>query len=69
MPKSGAVVPAFSPFVYSVDTVLPVVDLGERKAWIAQGVALTIQWLLICAGWILTTAVVAGVTNALNRRD
>ena len=68
MHKSGPVVPAFNPFVYTLDTVLPVVDLGEQKAWIAQGAALTIQWLLICAGWILTTAVVAGVTNALNRR-
>lgn len=68
MHKSAAVVPAFNPFVYALDTVLPVVDLGEQKAWVAQGAAQTAEWLLICAGWILTTAVVAGVTNALNRR-
>lgn len=69
MHKSAAVVPAFNPFIYALDTVLPIVDLGEQKAWVAQGGALTVQWLLTCAGWVLTTAVVAGVTNALNRRD
>lgn len=69
MHKSAAVVPAFNPFVYALDMVLPIVDLGEQKAWVAQGAALTAEWLLTCAGWVLTTAVVAGVTKALNRRD
>jgi hypothetical protein len=69
MRQSATVVPAFNPFVYTLDTVLPIIDLGERKAWIAQGAALTVQWLLTCAGWLLTTAVVAGLTSALNRRD
>ena len=67
--SAAAVVPAFNPFVYSLDAVLPIVDLGEQKAWIAQGIALTVEWLLICAGWVLTTAVVAGVTSALNRHE
>ena len=59
-----------NPFIYALDSVLPIIDLGEQKAWIPQGAALTAEWLLTCAGWILTTtAVVAGVTNALNRRD
>jgi hypothetical protein len=69
MRQSATVVPAFNPFVYTLDTVLPIIDLGEQKAWIAQGAALTVQWLLTCAGWLLTTAVVAGLTSALNRRD
>jgi hypothetical protein len=69
MHKSAAVVPAFNPFVYALDTVLPIVDLGEQKAWDAQGAAMTAERLLTCAGWVLTTAVVAGVTKALNRRD
>ena len=69
MRQSATVVPAFNPFVYTLDTVLPIVDLGEQKAWIAQGAALTMQWMLTCAGWLLTTAVVAGLTKALNRRD
>ena len=33
MHRSAAVVPAFNPFVYALDTVLPIVDLGEQKAW------------------------------------
>jgi hypothetical protein len=69
MHRSAAIVPAFNPVVYTLDTLLPVVDLGQHKAWIAQGSALVWSWVLICAGWILTTAVVAGLTNALSRRD
>jgi hypothetical protein len=69
MHQSAAVVPAFNPFIYALDSVLPIIDLGEQKAWTPQGAALTAEWLLTCAGWVLTTAVVAGVTNALNRRD
>lgn len=60
-------VEAFNPFVYALDVLLPIVDLGQQKAWVPQGAAQWCSWGLIAAGWVLTTAVVAGLTNALKR--
>jgi hypothetical protein len=61
------VVQAFNPFVYALDVLLPIVDLGQEKVWVVKGAAQYCSWALIVAGWILTTAVVAGLTNALKR--
>jgi hypothetical protein len=45
--------------------VLPIVDLGRKHSWTAQGGAQLCWWMLTIVDWVLTTAVVAGVTNAL----
>jgi hypothetical protein len=60
--------PPFNRWMYTLDLLLPIVNLGQRDAWLPKGVALWWSWLLIGAGWMLTTAVVAGLTN-LFRRD
>lgn len=56
----------FQPLLYSLDVVLPVVNLGQQDAWIAEGPA---QWwvLLTVAGWILATVVLAVVTGLLKK--
>lgn len=59
--------PQFEPLAYAFDVLIPVVDLGQQQAWLAEGPALVCSWLLILGGWVLTTAVVAGLTNALRR--
>jgi hypothetical protein len=59
--------PAFHPTAYTVDVLLPIVDIGQQKAWLPQGAALYWTWALTGAGWILTTAVVAGLTSILRR--
>ncbi|MEW2354669.1 hypothetical protein [Spirillospora sp. NPDC029432] len=59
--------PAFNAFAYTLDVLLPVVDLGQQKAWQPQGAATYCTWVLIAAGWILTTAVVAGLTGVVKR--
>jgi hypothetical protein len=59
--------PAFHTVAYTLDTLLPIMDLGQEKAWIASGWALYWSWALIGAGWILTTAVVAGLTGIFKR--
>jgi len=58
--------PDFQPFIYTLDLVLPVINLGQRDAWIAQGPA---QWgaLLTVAGWVLATAALAALTGLLRR--
>ena len=67
MHRAAPVVPSFQPVIYALDVLLPIVDLGQQQAWIPQGPALACSWLLTGTGWILTTAVVAGLTNALKR--
>jgi hypothetical protein len=59
---------AFQPVIYTLDLLLPVIDLGQRTAWQPTNETLLIwYWALIAAGWVLTTAVVAGLTGILKR--
>ncbi|MEU5884515.1 hypothetical protein [Spirillospora sp. NPDC047279] len=59
--------PAFHAFGYTLDVLLPIVDIGQQKTWRPQGAAMYWSWTLVAAGWILTTAVVAGLTATLRR--
>jgi hypothetical protein len=59
--------PSFQPAMYSLDTLLPVVDLHQQDYWIPQGLAQWWAWVSILAGWVLTTAVVAALTGILKR--
>ncbi|MEV6828158.1 hypothetical protein [Amycolatopsis sp. NPDC051102] len=67
MKAASATVPEFQPAAYTLDVMLPVVDLGQKKNWFPQDTAQVWSWVLTGAGWVLTTAVVAGLTNALKR--
>jgi hypothetical protein len=60
--------PPFRAFIYTLDLLIPIGGLGQRGAYYWTGG--TAQWLayaLIAIGWMLTTAVVAGVTRTLNK--
>ncbi|WP_344412640.1 hypothetical protein [Amycolatopsis minnesotensis] len=59
--------PSLNRVAYTLDVLLPVIDLGQDKAWVAGGVAQVWAWALTASGWLLTTTVVAGLTNALKR--
>ncbi len=65
--KQGEGAP-FQPLVYTLDLLIPIGGLGQRTAryWSDD----SLQWLayrLIAFSWMLTTAVVAGVTRALQK--
>jgi uncharacterized protein YjbI with pentapeptide repeats len=66
--------PCFSPSVYVLDTLLPIIDLHQESNWVPArprpwGVWYEVlTWGLIASGWILTTAVVAGI-GSLWRRE
>ncbi|MFD4527435.1 oxidoreductase [Streptomyces sp. NPDC058470] len=65
--KEGEGAP-FQPFVYTLDLLIPLGGLGQRANWYwADGGAQWLAYALIAAGWVLTTAVLAGVTRTLNR--
>jgi hypothetical protein len=59
--------PHFSPFVYTLDLLLPVVDLGQKHAFNPAGPQQWLSYLLIAAGWILVTTVAAGAARILSR--
>jgi hypothetical protein len=50
-----------------LDVLLPIVDSVRRRPGVPQESARTLSWVLPGTGWVLTTAVVAGLTNALKR--
>jgi len=66
--------PCFSPSVYVLDILLPIVDLNQERNWVPArtrpwgGWYEVLTWVLIASGWILTTAVVAGI-GSLWRRE
>ena len=43
------------------------ISLGEKAAWTPLGWALYLSWGLIAAGWMLTTAAVAGLAGIFSR--
>ncbi|MGA6170065.1 oxidoreductase [Streptomyces sp. NPDC012600] len=58
----------FQPFVYTLDLLVPIGDLGQRAGWYwSEGGLQWLAYLLIAFGWVLTTAIVAGVTRALQK--
>jgi len=59
--------PAFHPVIYTLDLLLPIVSLGQDSAWIPHGPSERWVWLFLLMGWVLTTAVVAGLTSILKR--
>jgi adhesin HecA-like repeat protein len=65
--KPGEAHPSFHGAVYSLDTLLPVVDLHQQAVWIPDGWVQWWAWASILAGWVLTTAVVAALTGLLKR--
>jgi hypothetical protein len=67
--------PCFNPFVYSFQLLIPGLDLREATYWWPDsskhpwGLPLTIYtWVMIVLGWVLATAVVAGITQLFRRR-
>jgi hypothetical protein len=66
-PLRGANAPAFNPFIYTVDLVVPLVNLGMRAAYDPQGSQRWLAYFLIAMGWIFATTIAAGVARVLRR--
>jgi hypothetical protein len=59
-------IPGFNALLYSLDVILPVVDIKQEAAWIAQGPA-ELGALLTIAGWVLATTAIAALTGLLKK--
>ena len=66
-PANSTAHPQFNPFFYTLDLVLPVVSYGQQSAFTPAGIYQWLSYMLITAGWILATTIIAGLTRALYR--
>ncbi len=60
--------PDFNPVVYTLDLLLPIIDFGQERAFTPDGSHQWLSYVLVITGWILATAIVAGVTRNLSRQ-
>jgi hypothetical protein len=60
--------PHYQPVLYAADLVIPIVNFGQADTWApTTGTAQWVAGILVALGWILATAVVAGITRVLTR--
>jgi hypothetical protein len=59
--------PHFNGIIYTVDLMLPVVNLGQKYAFNPGGAEQWLSYILIAAGWTLATTVAAGAARILRR--
>lgn len=57
----------FQWLAYTLDVLLPIGGLGQKTSWQPTAGFLTFYWVLACAGWVLSAAVVAGLSGILKR--
>jgi hypothetical protein len=63
----GGPYPRFHPVIYTLDLLLPLVDLGQERAYGPSGVMQWVAIILIGSGWLLATTVAAGAGRILRR--
>ncbi|HEX6468397.1 MAG TPA: hypothetical protein VF069_04825 [Streptosporangiaceae bacterium] len=63
MVRADSAGPAFHALAYTLDVLVPIVDLGQQHTWQPQGAAMYWTWAFMAAGWLLTSAVAAGLSG------
>lgn len=59
--------PGWNPLLFSLDTLVPFVSLGQDNAWILSGVDQLVVVLLMGLGWVLLTTIATGVARSFFR--
>ncbi|WP_405473972.1 hypothetical protein [Streptomyces canus] len=59
--------PAYQPWLYTLDLLLPVVNLRQNDIWIPHKAAEWCSMIFIIAGWALATALVVGMGSMFAR--
>ncbi|WP_433607401.1 hypothetical protein ACQP2P_32695 [Dactylosporangium sp. CA-139114] len=59
--------PTWDPLLYTLDLLVPLVDLGHEHAWNPTGPDKAVAVAIMAAGWVLATTVIAGAGRALRR--
>ncbi|MFJ9968564.1 oxidoreductase [Streptomyces avermitilis] len=61
--------PAWSAPIFTLDLLLPILDLGQETQWHTEGISMWIAVILAFAGWVLATSVAVGAAAVLLRRN
>ncbi|WP_322975710.1 oxidoreductase [Actinacidiphila glaucinigra] len=61
--------PTWSAPVFTLDLLLPILDLGQENQWRTAGVSLWLTVVLSFVGWVLATSVAVGAAAVLLRRN
>jgi len=64
---AGPLEPRFEPVIYALDTLVPILGLGEKNAYVPSGPGLWLAWAGMLAGWVLAATVIAAVTRGISR--
>ena len=67
-PLTSSGIPHFNPVIYTLDLLLPVVDLGQKHAFNPAGAEQWLSYLLTAGGWILVSTIAASVARTLTRK-
>ncbi|GHG86043.1 membrane-associated oxidoreductase [Streptomyces lanatus] len=67
-PLKAGEAPDFNPVFYTLDLLLPVISFGQEPAFAPDGGQQWLSYVLVLAGWILATTVIAGVTRTVSRQ-
>ncbi len=59
--------PHFNPVIYTLDLLLPLVDLGQKHSFNPSGAGQWLSYVLTAAGWVLVTTVAAAAARVLRR--
>jgi hypothetical protein len=66
-PLQAGAAPHFNGIIYTLDLMLPVVNLGLKYAYNPRGPEQFLSYFFIAAGWTLATTVAAGAARVLQR--
>ncbi|WP_217171418.1 oxidoreductase [Streptomyces sp. AC512_CC834] len=67
-PLEAGKAPQFNAVFYTLDLLVPIITFGQEGAFAPRDTAQWLAYGLIACGWILATAVTAGVSRALSRQ-
>jgi hypothetical protein len=67
-PLDPSATPHFNPVIYTLDLLVPVVNLGQKNSYNPAGFEQWLSYLLIAAGWILATTIATSITRIITRR-
>ncbi|GAA0321580.1 hypothetical protein NE235_18825 [Actinoallomurus spadix] len=67
-PLKAGEAPHFNPVMYTLDLLLPIVDLGQQNAFNPAGAQQWFSYILVAAGWVLATTIAAGAARVITRR-
>lgn len=66
-PPGGGGGTAFNPLIYTLDLLIPIVNFGQKNVFGIAGQAQWLAYALRALGWLLFTAVAAGLTRTFSR--